>query len=150
MKSYFISIFGPKLWNQVMYLSEIMSKKSSSFLRGPRVPIMLIAFPLWKRLFATISKMSNLKPLQIVQENSFHDQHYMTIQPKITSIFLDELGVPRRFALGSLLKTPAAAYTPAVPTYYWAQPTAVRQPKPAGAKCAARACVLCSDYEGAQ
>ena len=26
---------------------EITSKKSSSFLRGPRVPIMLIAFPLW-------------------------------------------------------------------------------------------------------
>ena len=26
---------------------EITSKNSSSFLRGPRVPIMLIAFPLW-------------------------------------------------------------------------------------------------------
>ena len=26
---------------------EITSKKSSSFLRGPRVPIMLISFPLW-------------------------------------------------------------------------------------------------------
>ena len=26
---------------------EITSKKSSSFLRGPRVPIMLAAFPLW-------------------------------------------------------------------------------------------------------
>ena len=26
---------------------EIISKKSSSFLRGPRVPIILIAFPLW-------------------------------------------------------------------------------------------------------
>ena len=50
--------------------------------------------------------------------NFFHDQHYMTMQPKITSIFLDELGVPRRFALGSLLKTAAAAHTPALPTYY--------------------------------
>ena len=27
--------------------SEIMSKKSPSFLRGPRVPIILLAFPLW-------------------------------------------------------------------------------------------------------
>ena len=26
---------------------EITSKKSSSFLRGPRVPIILVAFPLW-------------------------------------------------------------------------------------------------------
>ena len=26
---------------------EIMSKKSSSFLRGPRVPIILVTFPLW-------------------------------------------------------------------------------------------------------
>ena len=74
------------------------------------------------------SKKSILKPWQMLQEIIFHDQHYMTIQPKITSIFLDELGVPRRFALGSLLKTPAAAYTPAVPTYNWAQRTAVRQP----------------------
>ena len=36
MKNYDISSRG-----------EITSKKSSSFLRGPRVPIMLIAFPLW-------------------------------------------------------------------------------------------------------
>ena len=26
---------------------EITSKKSSSFLKGPRVPIILVAFPLW-------------------------------------------------------------------------------------------------------
>ena len=67
----------------------------------------------------------------MVQEIIFHDQHYMTMQPKITPIFLDELGVPRRFALGSLLKTAAAAHTPALPTYYWAQRSAVRQPEPA-------------------
>ena len=36
MKNYDISSRG-----------EITSKKSSSFLRGPRVPIMLTAFPLW-------------------------------------------------------------------------------------------------------
>ena len=93
--------------------------------------------------------MSNLKPLQMMQKNSFHDQHYMTMQPKITSIFLDELGVPRRFALGSLLKTAAAAHTPALPTYYWAQPTPVRQHQPAVSKVR-RARVLYSDYEGAQ
>ena len=92
--------------------------------------------------------MSILKPMQMIQEIIFHDPQNMTIQPKITSIFLDELGVPRRFALGSLLKTAAAAHTPALPTYYWAQPTPVRQHQPA--ESAPRARVLYSDYEGAQ
>ena len=32
---------------------EIMSKKSSSFLRGPRVPIILVAFPLWTTIEIT-------------------------------------------------------------------------------------------------
>ena len=111
-------------------------------------PSRLISVFIRKRLRVTISKKSILKPLQMVQEIIFHDQHYMTMQPKITSIFLDELGVPRRFALGSLLKTAAAAHTPALPTYYWAQPTPVRQQQLA--ESAPRACVLYSDYEGAQ
>ena len=34
---------------------EITSKKSSSFLRGPRVPIMLAAFPLWTVIDLEIS-----------------------------------------------------------------------------------------------
>ena len=61
------------------------------------------------------------------------------MQPKITPIFLDELGVPRRFALGSLLKTAAAAHTPALPTYYWAQRSETALASWEGwAKCAAR------------
>ena len=80
MKNYDISSLG-----------EITSKKSSSFLRGPRVPIMLTAFPLWtvieKSLENCSTNLAFLKELCKNWQNNIPGYNFNTVQISYKKLF---------------------------------------------------------------
>ena len=61
---------------------EITSKKSSSFLRGPRVPIMLIAFPLW-----TVIEIAGIHAIPIIFMCILHGTFCDTGIPCISGVY---------------------------------------------------------------